>query len=117
MGIAKRESCGDTQNAVPIMPSQKNSPTLPAVGAFPASVRTAKPRPKAHDLHSVPLDGPLGYSESPSEQVLLHRSNGSRSGLSLSGDCLFSRESSLGAGARCRVRTCDFLRVKQALYH
>jgi hypothetical protein len=21
------------------------------------------------------------------------------------------------AGARCRVRTCDFLRVKQALYH
>jgi len=20
-------------------------------------------------------------------------------------------------GARCRVRTCDFLRVKQALYH
>ncbi len=22
-----------------------------------------------------------------------------------------------GGGARCRVRTCDFLRVKQALYH
>jgi hypothetical protein len=23
----------------------------------------------------------------------------------------------VGHGARCRVRTCDFLRVKQALYH
>ncbi len=30
------------------------------------------------------------------------------------GDVLPPREKS---GARCRVRTCDFLRVKQALYH
>ena len=46
MRIANRESRGLTQNAVPIMPPQKNSPTLPAVGALPGSVRTAKPRPK-----------------------------------------------------------------------
>ena len=37
MKIANSESRGETQNAVPIMPPQKNSPTLPAVGALPGS--------------------------------------------------------------------------------
>ena len=44
--IANSELRGLTQNAVPIAPPQKNSPTLPAVGALPGSLRTAKPRPK-----------------------------------------------------------------------
>ncbi len=49
---ANRESRGDTQKAVPIMPPQKYSPTLPALGACPGSVRTAKPRPKPCPGHN-----------------------------------------------------------------
>ena len=45
-------ACGDTQKAVPNMPPQKYSPTLPALGACPGSVRTAKPKPKPCPGHN-----------------------------------------------------------------
>ncbi len=45
-------SFGGAIDGVPIMPPQKYSPTLPAVGALPGSVRTAKPRPKPWPGHN-----------------------------------------------------------------
>ena len=47
MNTTNMFSFGSTQKYVPPAPPQLNSPTEPAYGDTPASLRTAKPSPKA----------------------------------------------------------------------
>ena len=99
-------------------------PTYAAVSSLPDLLGTPESVPGYNTQSNTQIrTQDLGGKGLPLSQTVADSERGTHpqtrmdkaSGLNLSHSVAEGREN--GDGARCRVRTCDFLRVKQALYH
>ena len=91
---------------------------LPISGAIALlSAFAAKARDSQIDSQKIVSEGPTVSATVPlkaADPILLTAGD---EAVSPSESASVPQSPEMADGARCRVRTCDFLRVKQALYH
>jgi len=98
-----------------LLPTEEAILSLPWLGEqAPEEKHTKSTHIRTHDLGAASRPMSQADANDPKEDGLQTVENKESAGL-LTALVAFCRE--LGNGARCRVRTCDILRVKQALYH